>query len=152
MSFDLLKASENNQKLRVLDPDLILLASEAAIDIDNLLLGKHPDLMIIRRLAEQLKNSFDVGATGGSSRSMMDPATLTILSEAVADATNKSLQKVEELLNEAAKIAKTLSSDNPIENREELCQARDFCVALSKAVMAYHKSIYDLSPSHPFRG
>ena len=123
-----LESSQSNQGLRALDPDLILLASEAAIDIDNLLSHRSTDLTVIRRLAAQLKNSIEVDTSGSAQRSLMDPATLNILSGAVMEATEKkSLNKVEELLREAAKIATTLSRDNPMEAPDELRQARDFC-------------------------
>jgi hypothetical protein len=143
---------QSNLGLRILDPDLPFLASEAAIDIDNLLSNRSEDLTAIRCLAERLRNSIESSGIGGSPRSLMDPATLTVLGEAVAETVgSESLQKVEDLLGEAAKIANSLSSGNPRENPLELEQARDFCVALSKAAIAYTKSIRDLQPSHPFR-
>ncbi|MEK7313962.1 MAG: hypothetical protein AAB065_05745 [Deltaproteobacteria bacterium] len=142
------ETSQGNQGLRALDPDIAMLASEAAIDIDNMLLHGSKELKAMRRLAERLNNSIEAN-TVGTWHSLMDPVTLTILSEAVAEAKHKSLQKVEELLDEAANIAKTLSSDRPMENPEELRQAGDFCVALSNAVIGYRKSIYDLCQPHP---
>ncbi len=147
------ETSQGNQGLRALDADLASLASEAAIDIEYLLLKRETNSLAIQRLAERLNNSIEVTPTGDPPHSLMDPVTLTILNEAVAKAKNKkSLQKVEELLVEAAEIAKALSRANLMDNHEEeLKQARDFCVAFSRAVMAYHKSIHDLHPSHPFR-
>ncbi|MDP8207973.1 MAG: hypothetical protein P9L92_14995 [Candidatus Electryonea clarkiae] len=147
-----LVSSKNNQGLRVLDPDLPFLASEAAIDLDNLLLKKAQDFTAIRRLAKQLANSMELDQTGTQPRSLMDPATLTVLGVAFGDAVrNHSLHTIEDLLGETTKIARLLSDDNLENNPEELEQARDICVALSKSVMAYHKSIRDLHPSHPFR-
>jgi len=144
-------SSRSNRGLRVLDPDLPLLATEAAIDIENLLASRSHDLTAIRRLADRLNNSIDLSTTNLQPRSLMDPATLSVLGEAIAVTTNGgTLQKLEELIEETAYIAKTLTSAKP-ENIEELTKARDFCVALSRVVMAYHKSIRDLRPPHPFR-
>jgi len=83
--------------LHVLDPDLALLASEAAIDIDNLLSNRSKDLKAMRDLAGRLKNSVEVSA-GGPPHSLMDPATLTVLGEAVAQAAGMTYaQKIEDL-------------------------------------------------------
>lgn len=148
-----LEQSSRNKGLRALDPDLPFLASEAAIDIDNLLSNRSEDLTAIRRLAERLNNSIEMGTAGSPPRSLMDPATLTVVGEAVAEALRReSSQKVEDLLREAAKIAMSLSSyDSTKNNKIELELARDFCVALSRAVVAYRRSISDLRPPHPFR-
>ena len=40
---------------RALDPDIAMLASEAAIDIDNMLLHGSKELKAMRRLAERLE-------------------------------------------------------------------------------------------------
>lgn len=147
-----LEQLQNYPKLRVLDTDLPILASEAAIDIQNILSNISVDLTAIRRLAQRLKNSIEADNAGGSPHSLMDPATLSVLSEAMVQSVEGfASQSVEDLLREAFKIAGELSIGDPKSNRPSLEQARDFCVALSRAAMAYHKSIRDLSPSHPFR-
>jgi hypothetical protein len=144
--------NESRKGLRVLDLELPFLASEAAIDIDNLISNRSKELTSIRLLADQLRNSIEISSTGEPPRSLMDPATLTILGEAVARAAGEGYsKKVDDLLTAAVKISTELSSDDPIKNIKELERARDFCVALSTAVIAYHKSISDLSPQHPFR-
>ena len=146
-------STQSNQGLYALDPNLPFLASEAAVDIDNLLFDRSPrDLAAMQRLAERLNNSVEKDTVNGSLCSLMDPVTLTVLGEAMGDTVkSQSLQTVEDLLKEAGKIAVTLSKEDPKENSQELEQARDFCVSLSRAVMTYHKSIRDLRPSHPFR-
>jgi hypothetical protein len=147
-----LEQSHSRKGLRVLDLELPFLASEAAIDIDNLLSNRSREFTAIRQLADQLRNSIEISATGEPPRSLMDPATLTILGEAVARSAGEGYsKKVEDLLSAAVKISGELSSDDPTKDRKELERARDFCVALSTAVVAYHKSISDLSPQHPFR-
>jgi hypothetical protein len=145
-----LAAPQSNHALRALDPDLPFLASEAAIDIDNVLSNGPKDSRATRALYDLLKNSIDLGNTDAPPRSLMDPATLTVLGEAVAEARRASLQSVEDLLGEAAKIAESLLNEHP--TRPELEQARDFCLALSRAAVAYRKSIRDMRPSHPYRG
>jgi hypothetical protein len=147
-----LEQSQSDQRLRALDPNLPFLASEAAVDIDNLLLHQSRELKSIRTLAKRLNNSIEAGTLDGPNHSLMDPATLTVLNEAFAEAfKSASLQRVEDLLGEAAKIARLLSSLEPENISTELEKARDFCVALSRAAVAYRRSIKDVRPSHPFR-
>ena len=149
-----LELPQSNQPLRALDPDLPFLAIEAAVDIDNMLSNRSEDFKAIQRLTDRLKNSIDLSMEGKHYRSsnQLDPATLTVLGGAVSEVTGKdSLQKVKDLIDEASKIVAILSSKELKKNRKDLEQARDFCVALSKAALAYHKSIIDLRPSHPFR-
>lgn len=72
----------HNPRLRALDPDLPFLASEVAIDIDNMLSGTSNDQTAMRLLAEKLSQA--IGPNGGPLRSRMDMATLTVLGEAVS--------------------------------------------------------------------
>lgn len=136
--------------LYVLDPDLPRLAVEAAIDIDNLLSNRSNELGAIRDLAERLNNSIEINATGH--HSLMDPATLSVLGEAVAGtAKTHYVEKIENLLVKAAEIGAELSGEDLAKNPENLKLARDFCESLALAVVAYHKSIRDLRPMHPFK-
>lgn len=139
------------KNLQVLDPDLSLLASEAAIDIDNLLSNRAEDFKAMRDLAERLKNSLEM-SEGGLIQSLMDPPTLLVLGEAVAHAVGKPyIEKIEDLLTDTFKISDELSSADPLKDIEALKQARDFCMGLSMAVVAYRKSIRDLRQMRPFR-
>ncbi|MBM4327003.1 MAG: hypothetical protein FJ118_07550 [Deltaproteobacteria bacterium] len=145
-----LAREEETQELRVLDADLPFLAVEAAIDIDNLLSNSGKDLKAMRKLADRLTKSVD--KPNGTPRSLMDPATLTVLGEALAQAgTTETLEKVDDLLLRAEKISQVLSSEDPTKNLTELKEARAFCLALSREAAAYRNSLSDLRPSHPFR-
>lgn len=136
--------------LRALDPDLPFLASEVAVDIENLLANNPTSLDAIHKLAHRLRNAIEPGTAGTPPHSLMDPATLTVVAQAIAQ-TEDSLRSVDELLAHAEKIAASLSEPGFGTNRSELANARDFCVALSRAVVTYRELIYDLRPTHPFR-
>ena len=69
----------SRQGLRALDPDLPFLASEAAIDIDNMLAGVGVRSQAISDLAELLNTSIDLSPGGSFTRSQIDPGTLTVL-------------------------------------------------------------------------
>lgn len=147
-----LASSQPSQALRAVDADLPFLASEAAIDLDNLRSGVSGELGAVRRLAERLKNSMPSSANQENARAL-DPATLVVLGEAVTVLwpTDHSQRKVDELLAKAAEIADFLSGELLTEDSGKLDSARSFCVALSRAALTYRKSLRDLRPSHPFR-
>src|SRR5258708_211036 len=89
--------------LSVLDPELPFLASEAAIDIENLLTAKAKDLAAVRRLATRLRNSIPSASDGGP-RSLMDPATLTVLGEAIYQSLRRPAPcELSDLLGQAQK-------------------------------------------------
>lgn len=140
-----------NEKLYVLDPDLPILASDAAIALDDLLHKRHCNFKSVLSLAERLQKSFTIIPSNGQRSSLLDPATLAVLGEAI----NKSgprVTKIEDLIDKAFLIADVLmTKTNTSGNRKELEWARSFCVALSRLTSAYHKSVYDMRPSHPFR-
>jgi len=82
----------------------------------------------------------------------MDLATFSVLCEAVAKVSEiKTAQKIEDLNMQVSRIAKLLSSEKPNPDCQDLEMARDFCIALSKALMDYRMAIRDMRPSHPFR-
>jgi hypothetical protein len=140
---------EERDKLR-LDSNLSSLASTAAIEFDNLLLGKESDLQAATTLAERLRNSFEPNNGVGTPKSLMDPATLTILGEAAIKSNfQPNIVDVSDLISHALSIADNLTDKEQDEDR--LKWARTFCLALSKCAEAYRRSIYDLRPSHPFR-
>ena len=144
--------SNADEGLSALDPDLPFLASEAAVDIDNLLAQRREDFTAIHRLARRLRNSIESGTAGGPPRSLMDPATLTVLGEAISQSGGTSASpRIADLLAHAEYIANALSHESLSLDKKELERVRDFCIALSDAAAAYRKSIHDLRPSHPFR-
>jgi hypothetical protein len=141
------------QVFRALNPDLPFLASEAAVDIDNILAGGARELGKIRELVELLNTSVNPASEESVPISQLDPGTLTVLGEAVTAAVrNGTFQEVSDLIRETAKIVSSLECDEPETNRMELEKAREFCLALSRAALAYRMSIYEWRPPHPFRG
>ena len=139
--------------LKVLDPDLPMLATEVAIDLENIRLRRgEKSLAAALRLAGQLKCSMQCRQVGGGSLSLFDPGTITVLGEAFAGAVGeRNITNSEELLGEAKQIADTLSNDNISDDIPGLVRARDFCIALAGAATAYYSAIMEPGPSHPFR-
>ncbi|MCK4389110.1 MAG: hypothetical protein KAV83_02580 [Desulfobacterales bacterium] len=152
MTFAMEKSSASSE-IRALDPDLPFLASEAAVDLANLRYGESKRMVAIHHLADRLKESIKKDSSGVPSRSLVDPDALTVLGGAVVESTSaaQSSQKIDDLLARALVIAEFLSSENMQDDPGKMEEAMNFCAALSRAAIAYRRSIRDLSPSHPFR-
>ena len=146
-------SSSSSSEIRALDPDLPFLASEAAVDLANILYGESRRMEAIHGLADRLRNSIKTDSSGTLSRSLMDPAALTIVGGAAAESSSgdPSSWKVNDLLAKAMEIAEFLTSEKMEEEHDKLEEAMNFCAALSRAAIAYRRSIRDLRPSHPFR-
>lgn len=152
MTFSM-ERSINEGEIHALDPDLPFLASEAAVDLANLRYGDSQRMEAIRNLADRLKKSIKKDSSGVPSRSLVDPDALTVLGGAVVESTfaGQSSEKIDDLLVRALEIAEFLSSENMQDDPAKMEEAMNFCAALSRAAIAYRRSIRDLSPSHPFR-
>jgi len=139
--------------LWALDPDLPFLASEAAIDVENIIAGGRRDLKAIRSLAERVANLNTELSDDKQSSEYIDPATIAVLGVALKELPgNQMSATTRDLLTDALEIANSMSEDRiNTGEKKNLERVRDFCVALSKAAFAYHRSLEDLRPSHPFR-
>jgi len=148
-----IEKSSTNSEIRALDPDLPFLASEAAVDLANMRYSGSKRMEAIRHLADRLKMSIKKDSSGAPSRSLVYPDALTILGGAVVESTSEpqSSQKIDDLLARALEIAEFLSSENMQNDPIKMEEAMKFCAALSRAAIAYRRSIRDLRPSHPFR-
>jgi len=140
-------------RLRAMDPDLPFLASRAAIELDAVLRGQDVGLEALRLLAEQLRNTVVTGSSNGGPRSLIDPATLTVLGDAVnrSSSPDEAVVKIDDLIEKARKIADDLLGSTPSTRPEALAWARTFCVSLSESSASYCKSVHDLHPEHPYR-
>ena len=143
--------TSNPEMLRALDPELPFLASEAAIDLDNLLNHRSNDVVAVHHLADRLKKTL-APAEGTVRARFLDHGTLTVLGEAINQVPGETeLQEVDELISRASKIADELSSSDSSIDRARLEWARSFCVALSRCAAEYRKSIHEVRQHHPFR-
>lgn len=130
-----------------LEMDLASLASQAAIDLDDLLLGRRKELMAVKVLAAKIAASLPSGQT-------MDATTAVAVQRALIETPGlPQSTTVNELLNSAAELTARLSklvSEPEPKDTEEVRQLRSFCVALSRSSTVLQGSPYD-RPEHPFR-
>jgi K+-sensing histidine kinase KdpD len=147
----ILDRKESRRELRAQNPDLSLLACEAAIDLDNLLLKKYEDLSMVKNLAQQLQYTVEVASANGTGRALMDAATFSVLTQAVLGAPGIStVSQMEDIFKRAAEMADLMSSADLATDPEKQKTAKKFCLALSKAASDYSRSIYEPSDRHPF--
>lgn len=132
--------------LRALDPDLPMLASQAAIELDNIRLGIPDETSAADRLSGLLENSMETGPNAAERRARIDSITVTLIERALNDSYQTEPKTLDELLEKACEIASDLKSPQ----NTGIEQVRAFCVALSRCA-SYYQSTNRVRASHPFR-
>ena len=131
-----------------LDPNLPLLASQAAIELDNLIRGQNTDFPATKRLASVLNESID-GAQEGTERKFFVPSTATLIIGAFRQsAWAVPVHTVTDLVVETAKVTATLKNLSPHADRKSLEQVRAFCAALAESVASYQHARYSQFSMH----
>ncbi len=140
-------------KLNILDPEFSLIASQAAIELDNAIVGGSScEFASIQRLSLFLKGAF-------KSDNPVSPAVMNLDSNAVAvigsafDLIDEqhSVKTVPELVKEAWDVAARLEKSSEQNDMSALKQMRTFCIALASSVASYRQSIQDTKPVHPHK-
>ena len=138
--------------LRARDPNLPLLASQAAIELDNLIQNKTTELSATKRLATLLSRSFEAKQGVPSYHSLSDPATMTVVSRALlASHWGVQVLTISDLAREAVSVAERLQNTRADADRKSLEVVRAFCAALSECAASYLQSRYSQLPTHPYR-
>lgn len=139
--------------LRVLDSRLPTLATRAAVELDKLSRGGNTDRAAIGELSQLLKNGLEQQPNGDICQekgSLLDSGTIVILGRALDASQGLTLTKVSQLQELAAKIADQLERVVHNEAHQPLETLRGFCVALAREAAAYHRSLREIRPQHPF--
>jgi hypothetical protein len=130
-----------------LEMDLASLASQAAIELDDLLLGRRKDLTAVGVLVDKI-------AAGLPQGKPLDATTVVAVQRALIDTPgSKQTTTVSELQSSAAEMTARLSgliTESDVKAPNLLEQLRSFCVALSKHSTALQRSPYDRR-EHPFQ-
>lgn len=133
-----------------------IVPSEAAIDIDYMLLNKTKDFTAIRKLIEWLDGYAQCEIIGPVT---LNPVASVLISTMKGLEVYPSPRLESELLAILKKFTKGFSEKlkslemlDPKENSDEFRQAKNFCIALSRAVIGWRKKIHELNrPRHPWR-
>ena len=145
------QALSTGSVMSMYEADLSGLASKAAIEIDNVILGLGKKQDAIRRLAKRLSQSLDETIKGTECRSLMNPTAVSIMGRAINKGATTKIASVEQIIVEAKQIADTLCKFNSSSSKEQLEEIRTFCVALSMSAASHHVSIANVRPKHHFR-
>lgn len=141
-----------------LKDNLASLACEAAIEIDNLLLGRKQSLVAVVALIDAISSSVTKVEKPTRPNSLLDPTTAIALNRAIqATYSIQALKRLDELVREADRITGRLVKlvETPTQflkqHPDELRRMKAFCLALSRSASALMHPIQDLQPEHPFR-
>lgn len=147
------ESDQNESSWTDLEGDLPSLASRAAIELDNMILGNADDLAVVRRLARLLAESLEAVPDPASPESLVDPATVLVMNSAILDAhvADRPLQTLRDLVSESMRIRETLESISGLTPKADLERMRSFCVALSNRASECLKPWEELESRHPFR-
>ena len=132
------------EMLNALDPGLPFLAAQAAIELDNLLLGRSSPLEAVKLLAERMRNASENTEAPEGSKTLMDLSTVEVFSSALHASQGQRVQTLIELTREAWTIAGALDASKVSQPKEVLQSLRAFCVALSRCASSYRQSILDI--------
>lgn len=131
-----------------MESDLPSLACQAAIELDNLVIGRPVQLEAVRRLAAHISPPI-------SGASSPDLTTLMVIRHAIDDGDGMCtpLSTVDQLRQEASKIGESLHNLLATDRHdpETLKKMRTFCLVLSRSASAYQQPIDDIKPRNPFR-
>lgn len=124
-----------------LEMDLGSLASQAAIQLDDLLLGRSQQLGALRVLADKI-------IEGLPQDEPLDAATVVAVQRALVDTAGSVPSKtVSELQVRAAELSRKfleiVGNTSQATMEQDLRQLRSFCVALSRHSAALQRSPYD---------
>jgi len=151
MEFDLLGERHSKDDMSVLDEDLSFLATQAALEFDELIEGIEVELEAIPRLSNVISNNFQSITIGGQGFSL-DPATATIMNRAFHESELAQLETVDELVQKSLELAKDLQlQSDPNLRNGGLANMKRFCIALAKCSAAYRESVLGNRPKHPYR-
>ena len=139
--------------LNPFDPDLPLLASQAAIELQCVLRGdQNTSLKAVQRLGDRLEASFRRSDNGTVRNRAADPSTVCLVRTALNEVEwAGSVTTLEELVSHATKLAESLRASQPSSEREGLVRIRDFCATLARCAAAFLRSLYFGRPANPYR-
>lgn len=134
----------------MLGSTLAVVASVAAVELDNLRLGRDQLLDAVPRLAGMLRDAIPEPPPANASRALLDPVKADVFSQALS-ASGKELKSLREISVSTREMADLLQAVQGLGGQSELVALRDFCVALSRSAQAEVAAHHDNRPSSPYR-
>ena len=122
----------SSRPLQATDREFALVSARAAIEVDNLLLGRNTGVENVRRLTDTLASAAAASASAASAGGF-DAATVGVLGQAVKASCSVQSSTIADFVREANSIARTLDLHTTLGKSDGLPKLREFFVALSKA-------------------
>ncbi|MBN2024286.1 MAG: hypothetical protein JW809_15995 [Pirellulales bacterium] len=88
----------NERALSALDPRLSFLASQAAVELDKLLLGKGEKIEAVQHLGTRLQESMGGQSDTSEQRMFLDSPTVSVLTETISQGSFVLVQREMEFL------------------------------------------------------
>ncbi len=141
-----MKTPITKQKVRTFDAELPFLASEAAFELDNYLVGKPASFGKTVVLLGYLQNSIEQHGQGAI-RPLTDAASAAMMFDAMndSDVSNEIFTKLDVISQAIADVP----AGKRTAERHEFEKIRDFFIALSDRALSA-SNIYE-APTHPYR-
>jgi len=137
-------------RLRALDPDLPMLAAQAAMELESFNSTGEVSFDAVRQLSLRLKNSFSLPSN--APRALLDSSTVSLIGRALNSyLPTEKVSTLDQLSSELWDVAERLDKVVVDPTHQPIEDIRDFCVALSECAASYRQAFYELRPTHPFR-
>ena len=150
--------AELDEKVIELENDLPSIACQAAIELDDLILGRDQSSESIRRLIDRLSEAIPTSGRTTTSGYLVDPTAAVVVNRAISEAgLVQPASKFAELVRDTEELTEQLRQvvANPESVRDagqdSLRKLRTFCVALSRHASAERRRNRERVPQHPYR-
>ena len=133
-------SNEREKQWNILDPEIPLLAAEAAVEIDKFLNNKSKKFTSLSRLKERMKNI-----------SFVDLPTSSVIRRALAGGRYFDFERegrskdIQFLLNEILSTFEKVIENVEDVDRSELLKLEKFCISLSKILLALNQKFYNFN-------
>jgi len=144
-------ASASSVRSNVLDPHLPLLASQAALEIDDILQKKQTSVDAIQRLVNILNNTFENECHKPASRCFVDNSAATIFSQALKYRSPRTLADLAEQAWEVTKELESVKNEGAGDNAPELTTMKTFCLNLARSAATYRQKFEHSRPLPSYR-
>src|SRR5580700_7931794 len=126
-------AHASPQTLQPTDAEFAMIAARAALELDQLVLGRSTSLTHVSRIADLLSVSTSIKE--GMQYPAVNAALFAVIGEAFNMTSAVPLQSSDKIIAAASEIAGKLVPDTVRPAKEHIENMRAFCVALSQAAL-----------------
>ena len=140
-----------DQNVRITDPRLPILVSQAALELDRAAKGETVSLERAKEFFAFLSQSLYVDA-GNAERRWLDPETVDVFGNALLNSGRvPELRTVQDVVREALHLVKAIPAKTQSGAELDLNELRSFCVAFGNSLLAHRAQYIPQPPANPYR-